>query len=354
MPLAPIQYNASKKWLIHTSSWIICILYFLVVYGLLWWAKIPYEVRLIDGITSALAITGMSYLTYSSLQFYLPKKRQYWKLFSIALMFSFISVLLTRYMLLSLLTPEETNYLTFSLPFRWVINFLIVVCIMTVNIFWNIQEEYEENKNRKEQSERMMRDAELYNLRQQLQPHFLFNSLNSLIALIGKKPAEARHMTFQLSDFLRGTMRKDEKQFIPLEDELSHLRLYLDIEKVRFGHRLRTEFDYGDDVLSAKVPVMIIQPLVENAIKFGLYNVTGDVTIRIEARRNEHLLTIRITNPYDPEQFNKKKGTGFGLSSIQRRLYLLFSRTDLLQTQTQENIFISTLKIPQIATNNEN
>lgn len=345
--MSQTRHNASKKWLIHTTSWIICFLYFLVVYGLLWWSKVPYEVRMIDAATGAAIMTGMSYLTYSSLQFYLPRTRQYWKLFSIALIFSSISVVVSRYVLLNFLSVEEASYLTFSLPFRLVVNFLIIVCIMTVNVFWNIQEEYEENKTRKEQSERMMRDAELYNLRQQLQPHFLFNSLNSIIALIGSKPKEARHMTFQLSDFLRGTMRKDEKQFIPLEDELSHLRLYLDIEKVRFGHRLNTTFDYGEDVLAAKVPVMIIQPLVENAIKFGLYNVTGEVNISIAAKKEDHLLLIRITNPFEPDQFDNRKGTGFGLSSIQRRLYLLFSRTDLLQTKTQDNIFISMLKIPQ-------
>ena len=193
----------------------------------------------------------------------------------------------------------------------------------------------------------MVRDAELYNLRQQLQPHFLFNSLNSIIALIGSKPNEARNMVFQLSDFLRGTMRKDEKQFTTVEEEINHLKLYLDIEKVRFGHRLSTEFEFDDHVLSSKIPVMILQPLVENAIKFGLYNVTEEVLIKIQLTLDEQMLTIKISNPFETDQTEQKKGTGFGLSSIQRRLYLLFSRTDLLQTETHEHIFISTLRIPQ-------
>ncbi|WP_228384142.1 sensor histidine kinase [Sphingobacteruim zhuxiongii] len=218
---------------------------------------------------------------------------------------------------------------------------------MIINIFWNIQEELLENKKRKDESEKMVRDAELYNLRQQLQPHFLFNSLNSIIALIGSKPTEARNMVFQLSDFLRGTMRKDERQFSNVEDELNHLKLYLDIEKVRFGHRLSTDFDYTEEVLQAKIPVMILQPLVENAIKFGLYNVTDQVLIKIDLTLTENLLTIRISNPFETDQTEQKKGTGFGLSSIQRRLYLLFGRTDLLQTATEDQNFISTLRIPQ-------
>lgn len=219
---------------------------------------------------------------------------------------------------------------------------------MTINIFWNIQEELVFNKRRKDESEKMVRDAELYNLRQQLQPHFLFNSLNSIIALIGSKPTEARNMTFQLSDFLRGTMRKDEKQFTTVEEEINHLSLYLDIEKVRFGHRLSTEFEYEEDVLSGKIPVMILQPLVENAIKFGLYNVTDQVTIKTKILLENNLLSIEISNPFEQDQPEQKKGTGFGLTSIQRRLYLLFGRTDLLQTSVDGNTFISTLRIPQL------
>lgn len=343
------HYIRSKNWLIHTSSWIICVLYFLVVYGILWWVKVAHDTILYDASVGALVITGTSYLIYSSLQYYLPKNKQFWKLFSIAIIFSIISVFITRFALLQLLPTEKLTYLTFSLPFRFVVNFLVITCIMIINIFWNIQEEYEENKERKEQSERMVRDAELYNLRQQLQPHFLFNSLNSIIALIGSKPEEARNMTFQLSDFLRGTLRKDEKQFISLTDEFKHLKLYLDIEKVRFGHRLKTTFDYDEEILDAKVPVMIIQPLLENAIKFGLYNVTGEVHIGVEAKKEDNMLIIEISNPFEIDQFENKKGTGFGLTSIQRRLYLLFGRTDLLATHAENSTFISTLRIPQMA-----
>ncbi|MVZ63954.1 sensor histidine kinase [Sphingobacterium humi] len=337
----------SKRSVIHASSWIICVLYFLIVYSLLWWSKVAKDAALYDAIISALTITGITYLVYSSLQYYLPNNKNIWKLFSIAAIYTLISILITRFLIIQFLPNEDLIYLTFSLPFRFVINFLIITCVMIINIFWNIQEELLENKRRKDESERMVRDAELYNLRQQLQPHFLFNSLNSIIALIGSKPNEARNMVFQLSDFLRGTMRKDEKQFTTVEEEINHLKLYLDIEKVRFGHRLSTEFEFDDYVLSSKIPVMILQPLVENAIKFGLYNVTEEVLIKIQLTLDEQMLTIKISNPFETDQTEQKKGTGFGLSSIQRRLYLLFSRTDLLQTETHEHIFISTLRIPQ-------
>ena len=337
----------SKRSVIHASSWIICVLYFLIVYSLLWWSKVAKEAAIYDATISALSITGITYLVYSSLQYYLPNNKNFWKLFSIAAIFTLISILITRFLIIQFVPDEDLLYLTFSLPFRFVINFLIISCVMIINIFWNMQEELLENKRRKDESERMVRDAELYNLRQQLQPHFLFNSLNSIIALIGSKPTEARNMVFQLSDFLRGTMRKDDRQFSTVEDELNHLKLYLDIEKVRFGHRLSTEFEYDDEVLVGKIPVMILQPLVENAIKFGLYNVTDQVLIKIHLTLTDNILTIQIRNPFESDQTEQKKGTGFGLSSIQRRLYLLFGRTDLLLTETQDQTFISTLRIPQ-------
>ena len=92
---------------------------------------------------------------------------------------------------------------------------------------------------------------------------------------------------------------------------------------------------------------MLLQPLVENAIKFGLYDTTGDIMIRIHARVEEYFLLLSVENPFDPETSAVRRGTGFGLSSVKRRLNLLFGRDDLLQTETSGNTFIATIKIPQ-------
>jgi LytS/YehU family sensor histidine kinase len=214
-------------------------------------------------------------------------------------------------------------------------------------MLWYTQQEQKESERRKTDAERLARDAELYNLRQQLQPHFLFNSLNSISALIGRRPDEARTMIYQLSDFLRGTLRKEENEFVSLDEELQHLQLYLDIEKVRFGHRLITKIEYEEGCSSLILPAMLLQPLVENAIKFGLYDTTGEVTITIDAKCEQHYLVLIIRNPYDANTVRPKSGTGFGLDSIKRRLYLLFARTDLLKTSGENDIFTTTVKIPQ-------
>ena len=202
---------------------------------------------------------------------------------------------------------------------------------------------------RKTEAEQLAREAELFKLRQQLQPHFLFNSLNSISALTASQPEKARHMIQQLADFLRGTLKKEEQQWTSFEEELQYLQLYLDIEKVRFGYRLQTNIVLEENVLQMKLPSLLLQPLVEKAIKFGLYDTVGDVTILIAAKNNAGMLEVTVQNPFDESTAVPVKGTGFGLSSIKRRLFLLFARQDLLQIKKETGQFITIISIPQIA-----
>jgi len=227
-------------------------------------------------------------------------------------------------------------------------NFLAIGWMAMISMLWYGQQDQKENEKRKAEAEKLARDAELYNLRQQLQPHFLFNSLNSINALIGFKPDEARKMIHQLSDFLRGTLRKEDQQQVSLADELEHLNLYLEIEKVRFGHRLQTEISCDETCGAAILPSMMLQPLVENAIKFGLYDTTEDVVVSIRGEMEGNYLQIMVQNPYDPQTSRPRQGTGFGLSGVQRRLYLLFARNDLMETHANDNIFTTIIKIPQL------
>jgi LytS/YehU family sensor histidine kinase len=243
---------------------------------------------------------------------------------------------------------NEVGYETFfsqTLLLRGAIGFLLISHMALIAVLFYTIQDRQEVEQRKSEAEKLSREAELNNLRQQLQPHFLFNSLNSINALIGLQPQRARAMVQQLSDFLRGTLKKDQKEWISLDEELAHLQLYLEIEKVRFGHRLNTVVH--NDTTGAQLPLMLLQPVVENAIKFGLYDTTGDITISINARREDSYLVLQVANPFDPETTVPQKGTGFGLRSVQRRLSLLFARPDLLQTKTIENIFTTTIKIPQ-------
>jgi hypothetical protein len=191
----------------------------------------------------------------------------------------------------------------------------------------------------------LVREAELYKLRQQLQPHFLYNSLNSISALTMMAPEKAQEMIGKLSDFLRSSVKREAQERIPINEELTYIESYLAIEAIRFGDRLKIVFEkeYTDD---AQIPPFLLQPVLENAIKFGLYGKTGEVTISTHISLEEDILVIKITNPYDA-QAAAPKGTGFGLEGIRRRLYLLYARKDLLETSQNEELFTTTLKIPQ-------
>ena len=247
---------------------------------------------------------------------------------------------------------DQAGYVQFfqqTIPVRFVISFLIIgFFVMLDRLMFYISEQQEGNE-RKLNLEKLSKDAELAMLRQQLQPHFLFNTLNSISALVTTKPEEAKRMIQQLSDFLRSTVKKDDQKFVDLASELKQLQLYLDIEKVRFGHRLNTIIEHEPASLNLTLPPLLLQPLVENAIKFGLYDTLETVTIGISTKvENKHLL-IAIENPFDSSTAKPQMGTGFGLSSVQRRLYLLFARNDLMQIQAKQNIFVVTVKIPQQA-----
>jgi len=244
-------------------------------------------------------------------------------------------------------TEEYRMFLDRSLLIRGLYIWLMIALISALTWLWFSVREHQVTDARNMTIEKMAREAELSRLRQQLQPHFLFNSLNSISALAGSKPEEARKMIHQLSDFFRGTLKKDDQHLIPLSEELEHLTLYLEIEKVRFGHRLKTDIQCQDAALSMKLPSLLLQPVVENAIKFGLYDTLGETVISIRATTENKNLKIAVENPFDPASTPPRRGTGFGLNSIERRLYLLYARNDLLATSQNENIFSTTIKIPQ-------
>jgi two-component system LytT family sensor kinase len=302
-----------------------------------------------DSLISNILLAGCCMLIINNMRYYLPRQEKYWYVLAISFGLASVWLIITRLLLWGLFRNDDV-YLALvnnSSTIRYGVAFLMLGCMATVCLLFFTQKEQKEMDARKMEAENLAKEAELYKLRQQLQPHFLFNSLNSISALVTTQPEQARKMVHQLSDFLRGTLKKEEHQVVNLEEELQYLELYLDIEKVRFGHRLSTVIECEENCKMMKLPSLLLQPVVENAIKFGLYDTTDDITIRITAAEKKNYLEVRVENPFDPETSSPKKGTGFGLSSVQRRLYLLFARNDLLETTAENNLFTTILKIPQ-------
>ncbi|HEX5475709.1 MAG TPA: histidine kinase [Vicinamibacterales bacterium] len=188
------------------------------------------------------------------------------------------------------------------------------------------------------------REAELRALRSQIDPHFLFNSLQSISALTTVDPAAARRMCLLLADFLRDTLALGGRDRIPLASELALAERYLAIEQVRFGERLRVSTSDGD-VDACLVPPLLLQPLVENAVTHGIAHLLHGGTVRIEAARQGASIAIVVTNPCDPDR-PRRSGGGVGLANVRARLRALFEREATLRTTEGDGTFRVEIALP--------
>jgi hypothetical protein len=190
----------------------------------------------------------------------------------------------------------------------------------------------------------LAREAELRALRAQLDPHFLFNSLQSISALTTADPAAARRMCLLLADFFRETLALGARARIPLEAELALVRRFLEIEQVRFGARLRVDIDPGA-AGAAEVPPLILQPLAENAVTHGIAHTIEGGVVRIRAERRVTVLVITVDNPADPER-PSGRGSGLGLRNVRERLAGAYGADGFVQAEERDGRFVARVEIP--------
>ncbi|MDO9340094.1 MAG: histidine kinase, partial [Bacteroidales bacterium] len=201
-------------------------------------------------------------------------------------------------------------------------------------------------KNAKEaRLESLVKETELKMLRSQINPHFLFNSLNSVSSLTITDPEKARDMIIKLSDFMRYALSKKDEQPVSLRSELENLRLYLDIEKVRFGDRLSIEENIDENCLEIKMPVMLLQPLYENAVKHGVYESTESVRVTTQAKIIDGHIKITISNNYNATP-SSRRGTGTGLQNVARRLELFYGNKASIKALKENGVYTVTLYLP--------
>ncbi len=190
------------------------------------------------------------------------------------------------------------------------------------------------------------REAELRALKAQLDPHFLFNSLNTLAALAGSDPAGARKMAILLAEFLRRSLRAGGEEAIPLGEELAHVASYLAVERARFGDRLAFEPVVEDEVRSWPVPPLLLQPLVENAVRHGIAQLLEGGAIRLEARRDgSGDLFLAVENPRDDDH-PAPRGEGVGLANVRARLAARHAGAARLAIETPPGRFRVEIAIP--------
>jgi sensor histidine kinase YesM len=309
------------------------------------------SIGLIDSLVSLLIYSGIGLSLWYPFRFFNTGEIRPTVLISNIVISGAISislwVLITKYSML-LVLPENNNYLQYwdaTFPYRIGTGvFIYGIIVLSYYLFISLTNLTE--KNAKEaRLETLLKETELKMLRSQINPHFLFNSLNSVSSLTITDPDKARDMVIKLSEFMRYALSKKDEQPVSLRSELENLRLYLDIEKVRFGDRLSIEENIDENCLEIKMPVMLLQPLYENAVKHGVYESTECVRITTLAKITEEYLNITISNNYDTAP-SSKKGTGTGLINVSRRLELFYGNKASIKALKEDGIYTVTLYIP--------
>ncbi|TAL73740.1 MAG: hypothetical protein EPN88_04220 [Bacteroidetes bacterium] len=309
------------------------------------------NISLIDSLVSLLIYSGIALSLWYPFSFFNSGKPKPTVLISNLVASGAISVSLWVFItkfVMTIVLPEQNNYQAYwdaTLTYRVGTGvFIYGLIILTYFLFVSLTNLSE--KNAKEaRLESLIKETELKLLRSQINPHFLFNSLNSISSLTITDPEKARDMVVKLSEFMRYALSRKDEQPVSIQNELENLRLYLDIEKVRFGDKLITEEIIETSCLDFKIPVMLLQPLYENAVKHGVYESTENVRIITQAKIIDAYIEITIRNNYDPAP-SMRRGTGTGLLNVTRRLELFYGKKASIKTLKENGIYTVTLYIP--------
>ncbi len=343
--------NSLKSLTIYAGIWIVVMIIHFSVLTIYY--QIPTLHALIDSFVSNLIFALLGLSIWYPVRYNKPSESNFANLI-ISHLTSLVIILLIWtglcYFILNTIFQENKLYIDFlhkSVAWKAIsgvfIYFIYVLIYYLVIYYDNLQEKLTTEIKLKE----MLKEAELSLLKSQINPHFLFNSLNSISSLTITDPDKAQTMIIKLSDFLRYSISNPENKLSSFQLELQNIRLYLDIEQVRFGRRLQYENEISEPCLNQQIPVMILQPIYENAVKHGVYESTEPIIIKTFAEVKDNMLYIKIVNNFDPTA-KSKKGTGTGLRNIKERLKLIYKNDQLLKTQKTEDTFEVQLIIPPL------
>ncbi len=245
-------------------------------------------------------------------------------------------------------TDRSLKYLTDSMTLRIVQGIFLYSLLVLGYYLYIYYSNFKEKLVYENELKSAIKEAELNILKFQIKPHFLFNSLNSISALTITDPGKAHEMIIKLSDFLRYSLGKGKEATTLLKNELEHVQLYLDIEKIRFGSMLEISMNIDPQTHHLLIPGMIIQPLCENAVKYGLYESLEPICICIESTVESGNLIVIVQNSYDPDSI-PPSGTGIGLENIRNRLRLVYGSRNLLETKDENGKYTARLVLPQLS-----
>lgn len=318
--------------------------YFILVY----FADFSIDTMLADTVVFNIMLYLLGVSLWFPTNYFSPENFSVFRLFANHLSGAIITSALwvsAGYIILSGLLPEYTSFLRVEVLWRFFQGIFFYIIIVSVNYLIIYYNNFQEKALREVELKALVKEAELQSLKYQIKPHFIFNSLNSISSLTMFDPDKAREMIIKLSDFMRGTLSKSTGQKCTLEEELKNVRLYLDIEKIRFEDKFIYNEEIAETCKNTEVPNLILQPVLENAIKYGVYENTDMVEIKLSCKRQAEYMVITITNNYDPEAVSRK-GEGIGLNNIRQRLKLIYNQENLLSVKNSGNVFSVYIFIP--------
>ena len=271
---------------------------------------------------------------YFILQFKILKLKLFYQLLFIAISSLLLSVIFC-----------VAGSVFFVLSLEEIINGIVPFLFWSIIYFgFHYLENYKKTEIQNLRWEAASKDIELNKLKSQLNPHFMFNSMNSIRALIDENPAKAKEAVTQLSNILRNTLLMNKNKEIVLEEELRIVKDYLDLEQIRYEERLRYEMDIDETSKAKLVPPLIVQAQVENAIKHGISKITGGGVVKVKTKLKDNNLLIEVKNT--GALSNIKSETGFGFANSKQRLELLYgSKATIEITEESSNEVTVRIKI---------
>ena len=346
----PITGNR-RSILIYSLVWVMVAATQGVIY--LFVFNFPMSVVVSDSLLSSLLFGFMGLLAWYPTR-YIPFQRQS-PLYSILAHVVAGIVVMGSWVLISIgmlnaFFSTQTDYIEFlnqTVTWRAMLGGLIYLVLVLIYYLVSNSQKLQERSQQEEKLKGLVRDAELNMLKSQINPHFLFNSLNSIASLTMTNPDEAREMIIRLSDFLRYSLKHRENEYVPLGEELGRMKDYMAIEKVRFGEKLLYEFKINGECEKFPVPTMIFQPLFENAIRHSVYESVDPICVKFSCMREQEHMKAVISNDYDPA-VPSRKGTGVGLQNVRQRIALAYKENGSVQWTGKDGIFTVTILFPRI------
>ncbi len=337
--------------LIYSFVWLVIS----ALQGFLYWYFLSFSlsVVIIDSLVSSLLFGFLGLLPWYPTR-YIPFQRQS-PLYSILAHIVAGLIIITIWVLVNMglldaIFNDQSEYIQFlgdSLVWRAILGGLVYLVLVLIYYLVANNQKLQERTQQEERLKNLVRDSELNLLKSQINPHFLFNSLNSIASLTMSNPDEARDMIIRLSDLLRYSLKHRENEYVPLKEELGRMKDYLAIEKIRFGDKLQYVFHVNGECEEFPVPTMIFQPLFENAIRHSVYESIETITIRFKCiPENDYMKTV-ISNDYDP-RIPTKKGTGLGLQNVSQRIELAYQEMGLVRWKGDGGVFTVSILFPRI------